>query len=396
MKIPLQLFGVVETEKGAANLMFSRDEDRPKEVMLQWHGEGIAPAGVLANFDEYKRNAFHLTPRLFYVCDKDGALFAPPTIDNIAELRTFRAQLKFSKGRLEGHWMGTDGKRLPISLSAPKEGRKINADKINTWQEFKTWVGALYQDGNFADFRGHGSNQFLLKSTLHRAGRSRMERFCYETMPQFRDFAESILDTRFSPDDKEDFSVLLGLAQHHGLPTPLLDWTASPYVAAFFAFSDALENLDSRKTHTHVRIFGLSRALREVAPNVVSMTFVKANATYLSIASRKNPRLLAQQGKFLVTNVSELENYLCHLENSTGLTLLKAVDIPISQAVEALEDLYFMGLSAATMFPGLDGACKMMKHSMTFRRTLLASDPISSAPNPDSLITSEQKQQQEL
>lgn len=38
--------------------------------------------------------------------------------------------------------------------------------------------------------------------------------------------------------------ALMGLAQHHGIPTPLLDWTRNPFVAAWFAASEVLAEKD--------------------------------------------------------------------------------------------------------------------------------------------------------
>jgi hypothetical protein len=107
-------------------------------------------------------------------------------------------------------------------------------------------------------FRGHRSNDFPLRTTLHRLGRFRLERCVYSDLPKFSMQAEATLNRRFDLNDGKDYATVLGLGRHHGLPTPLIDWTASPYIAAFFAFSDAIENRDIRASNTMVRMFELS------------------------------------------------------------------------------------------------------------------------------------------
>lgn len=382
MELELQRFGKIETAQGLADAMLCIDADRPNEIMVHWWGVGIEPRALLAD-GRWDGDRLQLAPRLLYTTGKDGALYLPRNLpqEQAEALRTARATLLNSGKTLEGEWTGPSGEKGRLTFSdfgGETDVGPIEAQQCDSWEAFKTWVNRIRVEKDAVMFRGHGSNAFQLRTTLHRVGRHRLERYCSEELRMFSAHAEAVLDTRLNLNDGADYATLLGLAQHHGLPTPLLDWTASPYIAAFFAFSDALDNEANRPKATHVRIYALTRQFATITSS--ALITVPATLPYLAslaISARLNPRLYAQQGQFLVTNISNLERFIKFSEHQSNEEFLLAADVPISFAPQALGDLTFMGLTAATMFPGLDGVGRMMRHAMVSKKQLF---PFAGSP----------------
>ena len=80
-------------------------------------------------------------------------------------------------------------------------------------------------------FRGLSDAQYRLETSLTRLGGPywQLEK---HLLRNFRKYAQASV-----ADEPDSFWHLLTVAQHHGLPTRLLDWTYSPYVALHFALS---------------------------------------------------------------------------------------------------------------------------------------------------------------
>jgi FRG domain len=137
---------------------------------------------------------------------------------------------------------------------------------------------------------------------------------------------------------------MLALAQHYGLPTRLLDWTESPYTAAFFAFSEALEKYSDG---SNVAVFALDSR---------SYVWKGRGVTLVEVKAGPNARLRNQDGRFtlLESTATCLEDHIEGLPSEDPWPLYR-FEIPASEARHALSELDIMGVNAHRLYPDLQG-----------------------------------------
>jgi hypothetical protein len=134
-------------------------------------------------------------------------------------------------------------------------------------------------------YRGSGSRAYDCKPS---AGRVKEFEPLYEVRV-FRAFQHSAgLFVGATPANDWEW---LALAQHHGLPTRLLDWTMNPLVAVFFAVS-------SGKADEAAVVYAHSIDDKEIIdPLVLPDPFGISNVGFL-LPTRAVPRIVSQRGLF--------------------------------------------------------------------------------------------------
>ena len=75
----------------------------------------------------------------------------------------------------------------------------------------------------------------------------------------------------------------------------------------------------------------------------------------------ENERAIPQQGLLALTNVEDIERFVRAKESFSG-QYLRAIDLPVSEAEKALNDLRLMGITKATLFPGIESICEELRN----------------------------------
>jgi hypothetical protein len=104
---------------------------------------------------------------------------------------------------------------------------------LKNWEGYKTYVSELEVKRYL--FRGQ-NKPWRLRTSFHRSGRADLMRFWHEDRQVLHRHLSARTNHVFNLDNPSENGAFFNLIQHHGYPTPLLDWTYSPYIAAFFAY----------------------------------------------------------------------------------------------------------------------------------------------------------------
>jgi len=143
----------------------------------------------------------------------------------------------------------------------------------------------------------------------------------------------------------------------------MLDWSRSPYVAAFFAYRTvSAEVLSKAGPKDKVRIYVFEEQLWKTAfPQFPNMLFPGLHVSVIEFVALENERLIPQQGVSTVTNVDDVETYIQSCERDRKAAYLTAYDLPIKERSKVMGELSYTGITAGSLFPGLDGACEELR-----------------------------------
>jgi len=242
-----------------------------------------------------------------------------------------------------------------LKRSNSNSSSKIKAYKMS-WIDYKSKI----PESEGCVFRGQDVIT-KLSTSFHRNNRFDLYRYDSEDINEAHKILSNQTRHFFQLDQGNQRGAFLNLLQHHGYPTPLLDWTNSPYVAAFFAFHNLTKEAIKTKIkegQDHVRIFVLDNNHWSSRINQFSDMATHINhVSIIDCLALENPRAGPQQAVTMLTNMVDIEEHILNLAPES----LTAFDIPITEAEKVMSDLGLMGITSSSLFPGIDGACNWLK-----------------------------------
>jgi FRG domain len=254
--------------------------------------------------------------------------------------------------------------------------------QVKRWSELQNVLADGFC-GNQWIFRGQRNSSWPLQTRIQRVCRDfESAKYRGAEIHLLHQFQRRLHHYRLDVPAHDDTLEWFALMQHYGAPTRLLDWTRSPYVAAYFAIEECsiespcsiwvvnIESLRNDVLDKHPSLFEAiigteaESETRTIGDKELFKKFVLDNTGQgvLPVEPfRMNERMAVQQGLFLVP-ISIEHSFLDNMKGTTGeenaqKPSLWRIDISLDRSarLNCLEELRKVNIHRGSLFPGIDG-----------------------------------------
>ncbi|MFW9742376.1 FRG domain-containing protein [Vibrio parahaemolyticus] len=218
---------------------------------------------------------------------------------------------------------------------------------LRDWEHFKEYISSNYSDEVGYVFRGHRDSNWKIESTLTRLS----QRISSDITPahleikQLQMFKLKIRGLRGKNPPVLDSNELWSLGQHYGLCTPLIDWSESAFIAAYFAFEHAEESSTGYRS-----IYALNRYGLEFNDDFKALPEVE----FFEPIQDDNERIVSQAGLF--TKIPTGEDLVSWLQKHNFGDYITKINVEDDYRLDAINDLRTMNILGSTVYPDLHGA----------------------------------------
>lgn len=248
--------------------------------------------------------------------------------------------------------------KSPSKRSAASIRRSLlAARRAACWADFQKWVDA-HSDSSWV-FRGLGDSKFELVPTIGRHASYALAD--EQTLVQI--FRKRIAEFVPGP-DLSDWDVL-ALAQHHGIPTRLLDWTTNPLVAAFFAAKSDPAPISVKRVSATGRAAGSSLFATPPLAAADARIVARRVSAKAVLSDKDDPFSIKRVGFVSPRSltgriVTQSGVFSVHADPATAWTepmgdSRHIFDIPGEARSFFLRRLFYLGIESHRVMGGLDG-----------------------------------------